>query len=114
VPCLTEYYDTVTVRVIPEPGCPYPISIQLPNAFSPDGDGVNDYWYPQAWGALSGSISIYNRWGALVFQSNALTPGWDGSYNGTPQPMETYIAIVSATFDNGTIQKKSGNVVLVR
>ena len=84
-------YDSVVLTVIP-PGVP-----PMPNAFSPNGDGHNDTYGPYISPALQGvytivSMTIYNRWGQLVFSSN--TP-WDGTFNGVLQPADTYVYYIT-------------------
>src|SRR5690606_5684287 len=69
--------------------------LDIPNAFSPDGDGINDYFFPGS--HFSGSvrdfrIMIFNRWGQKLYESTSLNdPGWDGSWIGAPQPAGVYI-----------------------
>jgi gliding motility-associated-like protein len=67
--------------------------IVMPNAFTPNGDGVNDVFAPSYLcnTAKYLHITIYNRWGEKVYDGNDLTGGWDGYYRGTPQPPGVYI-----------------------
>jgi gliding motility-associated-like protein len=90
-------------------------SIFIPNAFSPNGDGVNDVF-----GAISAQlntyeISIYDRWGVRVFYSYNLKDVWDGTDGwGVPYPLGVYVYVVTGTFRNGEKFKKFGNVSLLR
>lgn len=90
-------------------------SIYIPNAFSPNGDGINDVF-----GAISSQLNeyeiyIYDRWGVRVFFSNNLKDVWDGTNGwGIPYPVGTYVYYVKGTFRNGETFKKTGNVVLLR
>jgi gliding motility-associated-like protein len=92
----------------------------LPNTFSPNGDGVNDYFYPRGKGVYNiQSMSIFNRWGQLVFQRqnfppNSETMGWDGNFNGHPAPSDAYVYIVEVICNNAQIVALHGNVTLVR
>ncbi len=86
--------------------------ITVPNTFSPNNDGVNDYWdidalstYPQS------SILVYNRWGQQVYQSIGYAKPWDGMYNGARLPQGTYYYIID--LKNNT-PKLSGWVLIVR
>lgn len=84
-------YDSVVLTVIP-PGVP-----PMPNAFSPNGDGHNDTYGPYISPALQGvytivSLTIYNRWGQLVYSSNT---AWDGTFNGVLQPADTYVYYIT-------------------
>lgn len=92
--------------------------INVPNVFSPDGDGMNDYFLPREMlsaGVLKFKMNIYNRWGENLFTTEALDGrGWDGKYNGKMQPMGTYIYTIEVQFDNNMRKTFKGNVTLVR
>jgi gliding motility-associated-like protein len=64
----------------------------VPNAFTPDGDNVNDVFVPLI-ECPSGpyQLSIYNRWGQKVFTSDDLAQGWDGTQNGSPSASDVYV-----------------------
>jgi gliding motility-associated-like protein len=69
--------------------------IIVPNAFTPNGDGINDYWmitplniYPDA------TVQVYTRYGQLVFESRGYGSAWDGTYNGKPLPIATYYWVI--------------------
>ena len=89
----------------------------LPNAFTPNGDGLNDFFKPTARYDyfLSYRLSIYNRWGELIFESESLNRGWDGSHNSRPAPQGTYVCRIDY-IPTGTNQTKTiaGTVVLLR
>jgi gliding motility-associated-like protein len=71
-------------------------SVDVPTAFTPNGDGINDIIYVDGWGIRKlNYFRIYNRWGELLFESNDIKIGWDGTYKGVPQNMETYVWQVS-------------------
>ena len=91
-------------------------SIDVPTAFTPNGDGTNDVVYVAGWGLKSLQyFKIYNRWGELVFETNDLKVGWDGTYKGTPQNMETYVYQVSAeTYISKDPIIKKGYIKLLR
>lgn len=83
--------DTLCTRVAV--GIP-PAQIAIPGAFTPNGDGKNDlYTIPAIDGTVVASVRIYSRWGQLVY-SDTGGQGWDGIYNGTPQPSGTYTCFV--------------------
>jgi len=92
--------------------------LNIPNAFSPDGDGLNDYFLPRellSSGLKSIKMEIYNRWGENIFSTTSIEGrGWDGKYNGVLQPMSTYVYIIDAEFDNNLKKNFKGNVTLVR
>jgi gliding motility-associated-like protein len=71
-------------------------TFDLPTAFTPNGDGVNDIIFIKGWGIKKlNYYRIYNRWGQLLFETNDIDVGWDGTYNGIIQNIETYIYQVS-------------------
>lgn len=85
--------------------------IDIPNAFSPNGDGINDTWiidnlflYEDA------KLNIYNEWGNLVFQGENDSE-WDGTYNGNTLPNGTYYYILKVLNDNETYK---GGVTIIR
>ncbi|MBK8146429.1 MAG: gliding motility-associated C-terminal domain-containing protein [Bacteroidetes bacterium] len=92
--------------------------LNIPNAFSPDGDGLNDYFIPReilSSGLKTFKMDIYNRWGENIFTTTSIDGrGWDGKYNGVPQPMSTYVYIIDAEFNNNIKKNFKGNVILVR
>jgi gliding motility-associated-like protein len=92
--------------------------MSIPNVFTPNGDGLNDYFFPRSLltsGLTSFSINIYNRWGQLVFTSTSLDgAGWDGKFNGSDQPEGVYVYIIDATFKDGQKEHHQGNVTLLR
>lgn len=92
--------------------------LDLPNVFTPNGDGMNDYFFPRdllTRGLTSFNMRIYNRWGEEIFTSNSLDGrGWDGRYNDVPQPQGVYVYIIDATFKDGQKEHHQGNVTLLR
>ncbi|MBL7953296.1 MAG: gliding motility-associated C-terminal domain-containing protein [Flavobacteriales bacterium] len=82
--------------------------IDMPNVFSPNGDGHNDRFIPLDHTGAPGSLEIFNRWGQLVFSTKSLAQGWSGS----EVPDGTYYYVV--TPDDPDADKLSGHVTLVR
>jgi gliding motility-associated-like protein len=98
------------------------LCLQIPNVFSPNGDGVNHTWviiagdpinpqlvqemYP---GAI---VQVYSRWGTLVFQSEPGYPTpWNGTYNGVPLPIDSYLYIITPRAGENTL---CGNVTIIK
>jgi gliding motility-associated-like protein len=86
--------------------------LTIPNTFSPNADGINDYWnvknlftYPEC------TVSIFNRYGNQVFKSRGYSKPWDGTNNGTSVPVGTYYYIIDLNI--GT-PKLSGWLLVVR
>ena len=92
-----------------------PYSLYSPNAFSPDGDGINDFFNISGQKIEDFQIEIFNRWGQMVYKSFDLNDGWDGTFNGKKLPTGTYVYKIK-TREFGIDQNliKSGSVALVR
>lgn len=93
----------------------------VPNAFSPNTDGLNDRIRPMALGLKSlERFSIYNRWGQLMFTTTTIGSGWDGFYNGQKQDPGTYVWFAEGTVfpdentNVGISIKGNGSFILVR
>lgn len=86
--------------------------ITIPNTFTPNHDGVNDYWDIKNLGTYPGSsILVFNRWGQQVYQSIDYPKPWDGTYNGSPLPAGTYYYVIDLKND---MPKLAGWVLIVR
>ena len=115
------YYVTVNIQ-----GCTTTDSIRvkndcymdIPNAFTPNGDGLNDYFFPRqqlSSGLVTFSMQIYNRWGQEIFATTNIDGrGWDGKFNGVDQPEGVFVYIIEGTFRDGQKESHKGNVTLVR
>lgn len=92
--------------------------LNIPNAFSPDGGGLNDYFLPRellSSGVKTFKMDIYNRWGENIFTTSSIEGrGWDGKYNGVPQPMGVFVYIIDVEFTNNIKKTFKGNVTLIR
>lgn len=86
----------------------------VPNAFTPNGDGLNDVIQVDGFGIKKFSWKIYNRWGKLVFVSNNKNMGWDGKVNNIVQPQEVYNYILEIEFFDGSNVTKKGDITLLR
>lgn len=86
----------------------------VPTAFSPNGDGINDKWEIKGFGIVKYDMKVFNRWGQLMFQSNDQKLGWDGRFNGAVQPMDAYAFVLNIEFSDGNRVSKTGNVTLLR
>ena len=102
-------YDTVLVKVYEG------ITYYVPNAFSPNGDGLNDVFKPIPVGIVSTNyFRIFNRYGAIVFETNQWNKGWDGTYKEIPQKTGNYVWVIKGAGRDGKVIEMRGNVVLVR
>ena len=92
-----------------------PYALHAPTAFSPDGDGINDYFNVVGQGLTNYTIEIYNRWGQMVFKSNDMSVKWDGNFRNKKAPAGTYVYKVNSVDFGSEIRLiKSGSVSLVR
>ncbi|MEM7367503.1 MAG: gliding motility-associated C-terminal domain-containing protein [Bacteroidota bacterium] len=117
--CLAR--DSLLIGVYREIDCND--NIYMPNAFTPNGDGINDqftlYANTEADIELINKLVIFNQWGKVVFDRSALHPGnlsegWDGFKTGTASPEGTYSWIASFRRRNGQVLECSGSIVLIR
>ena len=102
-------YDTLFVKVYEGP------QYYMPNAFSPNGDGLNDILRGVPAGiANTVYFKVYNRYGQLMFETNQWLKGWDGTFKGKPQPNGVYVWMVKGVDRNNVTVEKQGTVMLIR
>lgn len=108
-------YDTIELKVL---DCPS--DINAPMAFSPNGDGNNDFFTVYTYQLQTYEISIFNRWGEQVYYStdlnetNQLNRGWDGKYKGTLQEVGVYVYYITGTTYSGEKVSLQGNLTLIK
>lgn len=86
-----------------------------PSAFTPNGDGLNDHFSVSTPGNLRGyRLTVYNRWGQVVYMSANPKEAWDGKWNGDPAPMGTYFYQFEGMCLTGTIERHKGDITLIR
>jgi gliding motility-associated-like protein len=91
------------------------IHIKLPTTFTPNGDGVNEIIYVEQWGVKQLiSFEIYNRWGEIIFKTENIEEGWDGTFKGELQNNDVYAYKVIATSWLNTEVSKEGYIHLMR
>lgn len=90
------------------------VGYSVPNAFSPNGDGVNDKVFVRGFGISKVSFQIFNRWGELVFATTDINTGWDGYYKGKLQPQDVYHYSAVVEFYTGEKLAKKGDITLLR
>jgi gliding motility-associated-like protein len=87
-------------------------SISVPNAFSPNGDGINDTWVITNLSVYPGAtVDVFNRYGQPVFHSENSNKAWDGTYNGKPLPVGTYYYIIDLKNNE---KKTAGSVTIFK
>lgn len=102
--------DYVSIKVRPLPG------IYMPTGFTPNNDGLNDLIRPTITKEFTlHYFTIYNRWGAKVFETTEKGKGWNGMLNGVPQDGNVYVWVISATDTrNGQRHDLKGTFVIIR
>jgi len=105
--CYDTAYSTVLIR--PE------FAFWIPNAFTPNGNGLNDVFKPVIKGVSNYKFLIFDRWGEKLFETNNINVGWDGTYKGKLCTNDVYVYKVSFMDDETYTDKQYiGNVTLVR
>ena len=122
-PIVTTLYK---VEIINEDGCRNEAFIKvvivtcdepytfIPNAFSPNGDGINDVFSLRGEFIMDMNMKIFNRWGEKVFQSSNQSIGWDGTLNGEKLGPDVFAYIIEFSCIDGNKYIKKGNVSLIR
>ncbi len=102
-------YDTTQIIKIY-----YPVSIYIPNAFTPNGNLFNNTFFPVYTSISEAEFLIFNRWGQLIFKSKDLNAKWDGTYNGIDCPVDVYIYKVKTKSILNETKEFVGHVSLLR
>ena len=98
--------DTMNIKVYS--------TLYIPNAFTPNGDGINDTWsIPALGGYPNFDLFVYNRYGQIVFHTSNNNIPWDGKYKGQNQPQGTYVYFIDLKTGNNS-DKITGTVLLFR
>lgn len=90
------------------------VRIEMPNAFTPSSGDRNSIFKPAPIELKEFRMDIYNSNGVMMFTTNNIEEGWDGTYKGNPQPMAVYIYIVKFTNKNGVTATQKGELMLIR
>ncbi len=103
--------DTARVKI----DIDYTMPDFIPNAFSPNGDGLNDIFRIEniTYQKLL-AFRVFNRWGSMVYESADITKGWDGTEKGKPCDLGTYYYMISLAYPDGTVKNYKGEVILMR
>lgn len=102
-----QYSDDVLIVVGTE--------IDVPNAFSPNDDNINDFWDITGLSSyIRSRLTLYDRWGQVVLRSVAYTTPWDGKYNGQDVPAGTYYYVIELNEPGVDLEPITGNVAVIR
>lgn len=100
-------YDSVNVWIYPE------ITLFVPNAFTPNGDGINDVFSVSVSGIVSYEISIFNRWGEIIYKSTDPSQAWDGTHHKVKVPAGVYQYIIRAVDYLDVLHVRRGSIYLI-
>lgn len=92
-------------------------SVYIPNAFTPNTDGLNEefFVYASGWELESYSLKVFTRWGNMIFESSDPNKGWNGiGPGGQPCPMDIYVYVVRISDKNGLTKEYRSHVSLIR
>ncbi|MEM7656545.1 MAG: PKD domain-containing protein, partial [Bacteroidota bacterium] len=89
-------------------------SVHGPNAFTPNGDGINDEFMMKGWHVASMNLQIFSRWGVKVFESNSIDEGWDGTFRGKQVEEGVYVYVARGVGNNGSVYVRKGSITLFR
>jgi len=89
-------------------------TLYVPNAFTPNGDGVNDVFLPKGVGVNEYELEIFDRWGARIFFSDNFLNGWDGFYKGQLCKVDNYAWKINIKSLTGKSKQFTGHVMIVR
>ncbi|MGL4598585.1 MAG: gliding motility-associated C-terminal domain-containing protein, partial [Bacteroidia bacterium] len=103
--------DSIEVIGTPGDGVLY-----IPNTFTPNGNGTNDYFLPNGEGVVTFNMRIFDRWGELIFETDDMNTGWDGKRKGNIVQIDTYVYVIEYTTicSTGQILRKLGHVNAVK
>ncbi len=103
--------DSAFIRVLP---CT-PDFVFVPTAFTPNGDGLNDLLFARGKALVEiKTFIVSNRWGNVMYRSNNIKEGWDGTFRGQLAPTDAYVWYVKGLCTNGQEVEKKGTITLIR
>ncbi|MFZ5553514.1 MAG: PKD domain-containing protein, partial [Bacteroidota bacterium] len=106
--CFDQY--TLIIDILADFG------IYVPNAFTPNGDGVNDFFFPEGVGIDPNNFEfmVFNRWGELIYETQNLYKPWDGTHKGVMSKQDVYVWKVKAFDPFGNQHDYIGHVTLLK
>ena len=104
--CADTAVQIIQARVLP--------LLDVPSAFTPNNDGINDIVQVRGFGIQKMSWKIYNRWGTVVFETSDRTQPWNGKYKGELQPAEVYHYTLDVDYSDNSHYQKIGDITLLR
>jgi gliding motility-associated-like protein len=104
--CLDSVYITIVVEE--------QSTVYVPNTFTPNGSGNNEIFFAYGTNVTEFEMIIFDRWGNLIFQSNDITKGWDGTYKNNPCQEDVYVWRIIWSDAQQRRHKMMGHVNLIR
>ena len=86
----------------------------IPNAFTPDKDGLNDFFIPVIYGGKEITFTIFNRWGEVIFKTNQLNEGWNGTYQNQICQQDVYTYTLEVKDVMKEMHRYIGHVTLLK
>jgi gliding motility-associated-like protein len=102
--------DTVTNCIVIDPI----FTLYIPDAFTPNGDGLNDAFMAKGNDVKTFEMYIFDRWGMQLFHSTNINDGWDGTVKGSVAMEDTYVYMITATDNRNNKHSYTGKVTLIR
>ena len=117
--------EIITVTITTPDGCVIEATVEvitkeiefrIPNVFSPDGDGDNDYFnvFTNGGEPVIREFKVYSRWGQLVYDNDDPVNGWDGTFKNENAPSDVYIYSIIIDFPSGKTKNEKGDLTLLR
>jgi gliding motility-associated-like protein len=103
---MVSYSNVMEVDLSPQ--------LHMPNTFTPNGDGVNDSFIPKGKYFTNFKLTVFNKWGEVIFVTDDALAGWDGTYKNEPVSLDTYSYYVQAESNGGDKIAKRGVVTVLR
>lgn len=105
--------DSISKKIVVVSDCILS-AFYVPNSFTPNMDGINDSFMPEGTGITEFAFAVFNRWGQRVFETNNLSFGWDGTFNGVPCEQGVYVWKMLVIDNFGQQNATMGHVNLLR
>ncbi len=104
--CRDTTSDVITIESIN--------ALYVPNSFTPNNDGLNDVFKPIVPYYKNATMQIFDRWGVVIYTTNDIQNGWNGTYKNTHATNDVYIYKIEVEYLGGTTKNVIGNVTLIR
>jgi gliding motility-associated-like protein len=100
--------DSSIIRVLSDK-----LILEIPNVFTPNGDGINDLFQVKYNAVKSFQANVFNRWGRLIYTWDSVSDGWDGKSNNELMSNGTYYYVISGTDIKDNIFQEKGSLTLI-